>query len=266
MSRVNWLESGKFVITYGHLWYYLIMPIGLILAFSGILFGTTFRPLLQLFYEFKTSTKIDFNILMQIKDIAIQSMFIFLPYILISFLLIFISLISLIRAIYAVYLHRKIILLQNFKRTMRDIIPGLVLLVLLIAILYSSVLIAYAVIGYSIWWLSLITVVLLVFLNISCSLFSFHYYIIKRYNVIKAITASIKLIPLNFTHIFQTFMYIVLTLSVWLCLFGNIYFFGKYIDISLAFFWGVFMVLILVPIMLLIMVYLSLTFFSLEKL
>ena len=265
MSRSHWLQSGRFVITYGHLWYYLILPIGLILVFSGIIFGTTVKPLTELLLEFKNSTTIDFNILIEIKEIAFSSIYIFLPYIIVSFFLIFISLISLIRAIYAVHMNRKIILLQNIKLTLNDVMPGVVLLLLLLAIVYCTFLVSSSVLALNIWWLSSITVIILFLLNISCMLFSFHYYIIKRYNILKAIGASIKIVPLNFTTIIQTFTYMILTLFIWLCLFGNVYFFWKYIDMSLAFFWGVFMILILVPILLLIMVYLSLTFFSLEK-
>ena len=139
MSRLHWIESGKLVVQHGHLWYYILVPMSLVLLLTGIIFSQVFHPFIQLYEVFQTSTKLDTSILLELKDLAIRSIALMLPYILISSLLIFVAFLSLIRAIYAVYLNKKFIFKQNIKRTLLDIVPGLVLLILLVMVVVVNI-------------------------------------------------------------------------------------------------------------------------------
>jgi hypothetical protein len=266
MSRLHWIESGKLVVQHGHLWYYVLVPMSLVLLLTGIIFSQVFHPFIQLYEIFQTSTKLDASILMELKKLAIRSVALMLPYILISSLLVFVAFLSLIRAIYAVYLNKKFIFKQNIRKTLLDIIPGLVLLTLLVTIVVVNVYSFSAVQRLGLWWLDVIMIVLSGLIIISCWLFSFHFFIIKGYDILRSIWESIKLIPNNFLKMLEAFAVILITIFGWICLFANVYTFGKFINIYLGFFWGMGMIIFLIPITLLIMIYLSLVFFDLSKL
>lgn len=266
MSRLHWLESGRLVIQHGHLWYYVLVPMSVVLLLTIVIFSQIFHPLVQMVDVLQSSTQINSDIFFEIKNLAMRSVMLVLPYLIISFLLVFFAFLSLIRAIYAVYLNKKFKIVNNLKKTARDMIPSFFLFIVLSALTLGAVQIVILVIQLELWWLNVIVSVISALILISAWFFSYHFFIIKQYNIFRSIWESIKLVPFHFYKIFETYCIVCLTLLIWICLFANVYFFGTVINIYLGFFWGIGSIIIFIPIMLLIMIYLSLVFFSVTKL